>query len=249
MMRDDTREEGFAPQDRLVEIGVERPESKRPKEVVVGLLGPGARGVKVGAFKHDVRVEGPRRTASSKAASASAHRWRSIQARARVVGSGPKKVGSSRLRLPNSGGPPSRSSCSRRWRQAALSSAWTEPCSSSSRPVATLAQSAKRGRSSGYSETVQSRAVLSSLPGEDGLAVRAERHGLTSPWCARGGPMGLPVAASQSRAVLVPTAGEDGLAVRAERHGRDRVLVPQGRADGLAGGGVPEPRRLVTSCR
>ena len=57
--------------------------------------------------------------------------------------------------------------------------------------------------------------------------------------------MGLPVAASQSRAVLSLAAGEDGLAVRAERHRLDRALVGQGRPDGLAGGGVPEPRRLV----
>ena len=48
----------------------------------------------------------------------------------------------------------------------------------------------------------QSRAVSSCAPGEDGLAVGAERHGRYQPGCGRGGPMGRPVAASQSRAVL-----------------------------------------------
>ena len=57
--------------------------------------------------------------------------------------------------------------------------------------------------------------------------------------------MGLPVAASQSRAVLSRLPVSDGLAVGAEGHGTDRALVRQGLADGLAGGGVPEPRRLV----
>ena len=61
--------------------------------------------------------------------------------------------------------------------------------------------------------------------------------------------MGLPVAASQSRAVLselpVRTALPSGLNATAD----DRVLVRQGWPDGLAGGRVPEPRRLVISCR
>ena len=57
--------------------------------------------------------------------------------------------------------------------------------------------------------------------------------------------MGWPVAASQSRAVLsslpVRTVLPSGLNATA----CDRALVRQGRPDGLAGGGVPEPRRLV----
>ena len=54
-----------------------------------------------------------------------------------------------------------------------------------------------------------------------------------------------PVAASHSRAVLSQAPGEDRLAVRAERHGHHRARMLQGLADGPAGGGVPEPRRLV----
>ena len=56
--------------------------------------------------------------------------------------------------------------------------------------------------------------------------------------------MGRPVEASQSRAVL-STPGEHGLAVRAERHRPDWRLMRQGRSDGPARGGVPEPRRPV----
>ena len=48
----------------------------------------------------------------------------------------------------------------------------------------------------------QSRAVLSSLPVSDGLAVGAERHGIDRALMRQGGPRGRPVAASQSRAVL-----------------------------------------------
>ena len=57
--------------------------------------------------------------------------------------------------------------------------------------------------------------------------------------------MGWPVAASQSRAVLSQLPVSDGLAVGAERHGTDSTLMLHGRPDGLAGGRVPEPRRLV----
>ena len=56
--------------------------------------------------------------------------------------------------------------------------------------------------------------------------------------------MGLPVAASQSRAVMsslpVSTALPSGLNATA-----DTRLVLQWWPDGLAGGGVPEPRRVV----
>ncbi len=37
------------------------PEGARPKEVVVGLVGPGAGGVKAGAFEKNVGIEWPRR--------------------------------------------------------------------------------------------------------------------------------------------------------------------------------------------
>ena len=152
---------------------------------------------------------------SSKAASASVHRCRSIQARARAVGSGPKRMGSSRHRPSISGGPPSCSSRSRSWHQAALSRACTEPCSSSARPVTTSVQAAIRGRSSGNSATGQSRAVWSPLPVRTALPSGLNATAVTWPWCARGGPMGRPVAASQSRAVLsslpVRTALPSGL--------------------------------------
>ena len=62
-------------------------------------------------------------------------------------------------------------------------------------------------------------------------------------------PTGRPVAASQSRTRPVHAPGEDGLAVGAERHGDDRALMPEGLADGLAGGGVPEPRGAVVAAR
>ena len=86
-------------------------------------------------------------------------------------------------------------------------------------------------------------------PGEDRLAIRAERHGPTVPECARGGPRGRPVAASHSRAVLslppVRIVLPSGL--NATEHTAVRML--QGLAEWPAGGGVPQPRRLVTGSR
>ena len=80
--------------------------------------------------------------------------------------------------------------------------------------------------------------------GEYGLAVGAERHGPNRALVLHGGPMGLPVAASQSRAVLsslpVSTALPSGLNATA----RPCPGAP-GWARWVAGGGVPEPRRVV----
>ena len=94
----------------------------------------------------------------------------------------------------------------------------------------------------------QSRAVLSSLPVSDGLAVGAERHGSDMALMRQGWAEGRPVAASQSRAVRselpVRTVLPSGLNATARR-----ALMLQWRADGPAGGGVPEPRRLVDSSR
>ena len=82
-------------------------------------------------------------------------------------------------------------------------------------------------------------------PGEDGLAVGAERdgadptpmyHGLTD------GRSGGGVPKSRSR---VGTAGEHGLAVRTERYGMDRCLMHH-RLDGrLRGRRIPDPRSVI----
>ena len=90
----------------------------------------------------------------------------------------------------------------------------------------------------------QSRAVLSSLPVTTALPSGLNATALTAP-CA---PVAVRWACRWSRPRAgrsVLAAGEYGLAVGAERHGRDRALVFQWRPDGLAGGGVPEPRRPV----
>ncbi len=69
----------------------------------------------------------------------------------------------------------------------------------------------------------------------------------TASLCIIGGPMGLPVAASQSRAVLsqlpVSTVLPSGLNATAQTDPPVHHWWP----DGLAGGGVPEPRRLVVA--
>ena len=78
----------------------------------------------------------------------------------------------------------------------------------------------------------QSRAVLSCAPGEHGLAVGAERHGLDRALMRQGeaeGPARRRVPEPR-RLVLAP--GEHGLAVGAERHGHDRALMRQGRPRG-----------------
>ena len=57
--------------------------------------------------------------------------------------------------------------------------------------------------------------------------------------------MGWPVAASQSRAVLSQLPVRTVLPSGLNATDMHRVRMRQGLADGLAGGGVPEPRRLV----
>ena len=56
--------------------------------------------------------------------------------------------------------------------------------------------------------------------------------------------MGRPVATSHSRAV-VRRPGEDRLTVGAERHGSRPARMLDRLADGLAGGGIPQPHRLT----
>ncbi len=53
------------------------------------------------------------------------------------------------------------------------------------------------------------------------------------------------MAASHTRAVLSSTGGDDASAVGAERGVIHAVLVLHRRCDGLSGGRVPHPRRLV----
>ena len=90
----------------------------------------------------------------------------------------------------------------------------------------------------------QSRAVLSQLPVRMSLAVGAERHGMDHRLMFEEQADGWPVSASQSRTVpsLLPVRKvlPSGLNATA-RPGLDAAWA----ADGLAGGGVPEPRRLV----
>ena len=61
--------------------------------------------------------------------------------------------------------------------------------------------------------------------GEDGLAVRAERHGRDRALVRQGRPDGPSRRRVPEPRRLVIAAGEDGLAVRAERHGTDLALV------------------------
>ena len=60
----------------------------------------------------------------------------------------------------------------------------------------------RRGRSSGNSVIVQTRAVLSSLPVSTDLPSGLNATEKTRSMCVSGGPTGLPVATFQSRAVL-----------------------------------------------
>ncbi len=92
-----------------------------------------------------------------------------------------------------------------------------------------------------------SRAVLSQLPVRIVLPSGLNATEYTMLECARGSPSGRPVAASHSRAVLSSAPGEDRLAVGAERHGEHPVRMLHGLAEWPAGGGVPQPRRLVTA--
>ena len=64
-----------------------------------------------------------------------------------------------------------------------------------------------------------------------------------------GGPIGWPVAASHSRAVLSRHPVRMVLPSGLNATDVDRVRMLQGLADGPAGGGVPQPRRLVMSPR
>ena len=59
--------------------------------------------------------------------------------------------------------------------------------------------------------------------------------------------MGWPVAASQSRAVLSALPVRRVLPSGLNATARDRALMAKGLADGLAGGDVPEPRRMVVA--
>ena len=69
-----------------------------------------------------------------------------------------------------------------------------------------------------------------------------------SVWPVSGAPIGWPVAASHTRTVLSCAAGDDARAVGAERHALHRAGVAgQRRADGLAGGRVPHPHRVVVA--
>ena len=68
---------------------------------------------------------------------------------------------------------------------------------------------------------------------------------MTQPECGMGGPIGWPVAASQSRAVLSELPGRIVLPSGLNATEDHRARMRQGWADGPAGGGVPEPRRLV----
>ena len=91
-----------------------------------------------------------------------------------------------------------------------------------------------------------SRAVLSLAPGEDRLAVGAERHRdhdrPDAPWAGRwAGRWRRPTAAPSCRRLPVRSVLPSGL--NATRSHRARML--HGWAEGPAGGGVPQPRRLV----
>ena len=91
------------------------------------------------------------------------------------------------------------------------------------------------------------RTVLSALP--EAIRVPSGLNATldtASVWPVSGWPTGWPVAASHSRTVLSAAAGGDPRAVGAERHAGHRVRVAGQRlADGLAGGRVPQPHRLV----
>ncbi len=86
------------------------------------------------------------------------------------------------------------------------------------------------------------------LPVSTALPSGLNATALTSPWCARGGPMGRPVAVSQSRAVLsalpVSTALPSGLNATA-------VTAPWCARGGPMGGPSPRPRAAPSghSCR
>ena len=70
----------------------------------------------------------------------------------------------------------------------------------------------------------------------------------SSVWPVSGAPIGWPVAASHSRTVLSPLPEAMRVPVGAERHTGHRAGVAgQRRADRLAGGGVPQPHRLVVA--
>ena len=64
-----------------------------------------------------------------------------------------------------------------------------------------------------------SRAVLSSAPGQHGLAVGAERHGKDHALMRQGWAEGLARRRVPQPRRLVMAPGQDGLAVGAERHG------------------------------
>ncbi len=85
------------------------------------------------------------------------------------------------------------------------------------------------------SPAFQSRAILSPLPVNDGIALGAEGHGLDPLRVAQGRPIGGPVAASQSRAVLsklpVKTVRPSGLKAIAS-------TVPSWRSGGPIGSPV-----------
>ena len=61
--------------------------------------------------------------------------------------------------------------------------------------------------------------------GDDGLAVRAERHGTDKAFMYKGLTDGETGGGVPEPCRLVITSGEDGLAVRAERHGENTVAV------------------------
>jgi hypothetical protein len=59
-LRDGAMEEGLAPRDRFDQLGIAGSKNVRPKEVIIGLVGPGTGRVKAGAFEQDVGIEWPR---------------------------------------------------------------------------------------------------------------------------------------------------------------------------------------------